>query len=746
MCGAWRDALDAAATHAFPVFSPRALGVSPRALADARLARAPAWLAGAAVEARFADVDFGAAGGLAAFLARAVRVRDLVFARCGGAGLGAALGAARPRALTLARTHLGAAAAAALAGAGAFARLAELTVDGGGEGGGGGGGASVGDGGGGGGASVGDRGGGGGGGASVGDGDADTDAFNDAALLAIARGAAGGLEALSLRGAAVTSAGVAAALALCPALRAISVEMCPRCASDASAAWVCTALERGETLKVLSAHGCAGGAALLSAFAAAAATGGLPALECLDLSFSPWFGDSAAAALGAALRNGVARRLRELRLRACALTGAGLSLLRLALGAPCWAALQRLELAGCGALDDASLAEALRRASGLRALDLSAVPALSERTLRALASAPRLSSLKLRFAVRVDGDAVRSWLAAAALARAPLAPAMLAPASLPPLPSLDASFDASFDADATWQDAVSDGDGDSGDDAGGGAGGGGARPLHGGDAARDRAVLAARGMPSLPLEALDLAGALEIDDAAVALLGAAAGASLRRVDLEGAGVGLGDGGVCTLMRGTRALEALSLARVPVTDAALAALARAPRARLVSLDLSGGIEFTARGLCAAFAPNALPRLRTLRLAGVCAVDDAVITAALAAAPALAALCVRGAGSFGAGVSRAGLDAIGRATLRGGARDAPLVRVSGAGLAGTCGATWGAWLRRWAARGDAGVVAAEVCRGRADAAAAAAELGVAVRAGAPRAEILAAVGAACGLGVS
>jgi hypothetical protein len=91
--------------------------------------------------------------------------------------------------------------------------------------------------------------------------------------------------------------------------------------------------------------------------------------------------------------------------------------------------------------------------------------------------------------------------------------------------------------------------------------------------------------------------------------------------------------------GCRGLRALSLAGVPVSDVALAAVARHCRG-LAFLDLSGGADFSSAGLVACV--RALPRLQALRARRCSGVSDAFLRALVRACPLLASLDISGCG--------------------------------------------------------------------------------------------------------
>lgn len=677
VCVSWRDSLDDACHYAFPIFSAHALSLTtPRALNDERLARAPPWLAGAALNIELSDINFGEkdseARGLSRFLSLASRARLVKFTRCSGQFARAlSQSHVRPTTFSILQSQFIDADAIACAASGVFERLREFSASA-------------------------------------------TDAieavgvsvprvvisgFGDAGLLALASGSGGGLRSIVLRDVeALTDAGVASALAVLPRIECLCLS---RCVQLSGVNWLSIATrERGTTLRSLRVP-CLGGTgstaarnAILTAFNDPPPF--MPSLDALDLSLV-WMDEAFAGALGTVIRSS---RLRELHLRFCAaLSGSVLTTLRHAAGSLAWARLTRLDLAGCGALCDVLLSETIRASCGLLALDVSGIPQLSERSFRALAAAPRLAELHIRVAVRVDGDAVRSWLAAVALSRAQPAGARSTARSSAPLDSPAAAST----ADDAWESDNNDDEEEDTD----------ATPqphstLHAGNVASDRAVLSEMGVPSLPLVVLDAWRALEFDDSAVALIGAAAGKNLQRLDIEGAGVALGDAGVCALVRAARGLRALSLASVPVSDVTLKSLALDP-AGLEIVDFSGGIELSRGPLLLCCAPHgAFARLQSIRLSGIAAVDDDVIITLLNGALALQKICLRGAGSEGEGaLSRRALDALGAASLRGArGRQRALTHIAASGAVGLTVDLWAAFARTWLRRSDAGLVALAV----------------------------------------
>ena len=402
----------------------------------------------------------------------------------------------------------------------------------------------------------------------------------------------------------------------------------------------------------------------------------LAVLQQLDFSLAPWLDEAAAETIGVALSSS---RLRELRLRSCAsLDGSSLSRLRSGMGLR-WCRLTHLDIAGCGSLSDASLAENLVNCHDLVSLDVSAIPSLSERAFRAIAAAPRLSVLRCRLSVRVDGNAIRSWLAAAAISRAH--PKISAQ-------GIPTSADTSFSADTAEFDSASDDEVDVVESI----------HLHAGNAARDRAALVALGVPSLPLSVLDAWRALEFDDGACALLSSAAGASLRAVTLDGAGVNLTDKGIVSLVRRARGIRELSLSDLPITDSTLRAL---ELVSLQALDLSNAIELTQPALLRCCAPNgSFSQLRSLRLSGVHAVNDDFVVALLNAAPSLERLCLRSSGSS---LSRRSLEALGEASLRGAhGRNRSLTHIAASGAVGLTLSDWAYFFLTYLRREDSGLV--------------------------------------------
>lgn len=655
VCASWRDTLDDAAQYAFPIFSSASLLLStPRSLCDERLAHAPAWMIGAARIFEFTDIDFGEeARGLSSLCAKANRATVMSFSRCQGSIANAIAFGPALKSLYLKQTRFLDADAAVCRAAGLFDKLNEFHIS-------------------------------------------FSDApelsgipaprslirgLGDEGLFAIVCG--GTVHSLVLRDLdALTDAGMLNILSHTSQLQRLSVSRCRRLTG---VSWLNKLLrDYGQTLRFL--HLPALGSeqqdpaqlksALTRAFNPPPA---LSVLQQLDFSLAPWLDEAMAESIGVSLSSS---RIRELRLRSCAaLNASAFSRLRSSMGLR-WCRLTQLDIAGCGSLSDSSLTENLVDCHDLVSLDVSAIPSLSERAFRAIAAAPRLSVLRCRLSVRVDGNAIRSWLAAAAISRAHHRISVQDN-------RVPASTDTSFSADTAEFDSASDEEGDAVD----------SMHLHAGNSARDRAALLALGIPSLPLSVLDAWRALEFDDGACALLSSAAGASLRVVTLDGAGVNLTDKGIVSLLRRARGLQELSLSDLPITDSTLRAL---ELVSLQSLDLTNAIELTQPALLRCCVPNgSFSRLRSLRISGVHSVDDDFVVALLNVATSLERLCLRGSGSA---LSRRTLDALGDASLRGArGRNLSLTHIAASGAVGLGVCDWAYFFSTWLRREDSGLVA-------------------------------------------
>lgn len=665
---AWRDTLDDDSYSVFPIFSATAFGLTtPRALNDERLMITPRWLASACLHVEFSDIDFGDdAKGLLHFLSIAKRARVISFSRCGG-NIAAALihCPSNLTSLTLCATPFTDTDAETCVAVGIFNTLQKLCISA-------------------------------------------TDAveaiggtmprvlvsgLGDAGVFALCRN--GSLRSLILKDfESLTDNGVTAAIRVLPSIEHLSISRCPLLSGID---WLSIITrERGTTLRSLIVPGLGSGNIVVreSFLTALNPPPLLPSLEYLDLSLM-WLDEDSARVLGTVLRRS---RLKELHLRSCSnLCGRVLTALRQGAGYLAWGRIRRLDVAGCGALCDNLLSEAISSCTKLESLDVSGVPSVSERSFRALASTPHLTELHFRVAVRVDGDAIRSWLAGVALLRATLllpqlstTAAASAAGQLSESQAAESSFDTGSEPDDDGEEHLS--------------------TLHSsGNALRDRAILTEYGIPSIPLAVLGAWRAIELDDTAVGLIAAASGIFLKKVDIEGAGIGLSDTGVVALLRSAKNLRTLSLASVPITDATLHALARDP-VGLENLDISDGIELSRDALLHCCLPfGAFAKLQSIKLSNVASVNDDVIIALLNGAPSLQRICIRGTGNHdfndGGILTHRALDALGAASLRGAI--GRLKSITHLACSGAIGLNtfdvWVYFIKKWLRREDAGLVA-------------------------------------------
>lgn len=146
------------------------------------------------------------------------------------------------------------------------------------------------------------------------------------------------------------------------------------------------------------------------------------------------------------------------------------------------------------------------------------------------------------------------------------------------------------------------------------------------------------GTTGLPLRKLDWWRSLEIGDDACRAL-AAFCPNLREVVLDGCEVSLTDAGVVALVASCPSLTSLSLVGCALTDVSLKAIARAPCAgRLVFIDLSGGLEYTRRGLETLF--RSAVRLQSVKLQPCTGVCNGSLRTLLSSCKDLRTLTIRG----------------------------------------------------------------------------------------------------------